>query len=102
MLTPRALFLELGGFDEEAFAVSYNDVDYCLKLGDEGHRVVYCGEAELYHHQGFTRGSGTTSERERAALASVTVTVPTLITARISGSMGSASQSNLASSLPSP
>ncbi len=69
MLTPRALFLELGGFDEEAFAVSYNDVDYCLKLGDEGHRVVYCGEAELYHHQGFTRGSGTTSERERAALA---------------------------------
>ena len=69
MLTPRALFLELGGFDEETFAVSYNDVDYCLKLGDEGHRVVYCGEAELYHHQGFTRGSETTSQRERAALA---------------------------------
>jgi GT2 family glycosyltransferase len=69
MLTPRALFLELGGFDEETFAVSYNDVDYCLKLGDAGYRVVYCGEAELYHHQGFTRGSGTTSERERAALA---------------------------------
>jgi GT2 family glycosyltransferase len=69
MLTPRALFLELGGFDEEAFAVSYNDVDYCLKLGDAGHRVVYCGEAELYHHQGFTRGSGKTSDKERSALA---------------------------------
>ena len=68
MLTPRDLFLELGGFDEEAFAISYNDVDYCLRLGDAGHRVVYCGEAELYHHQGLTRGSGTTSERERAAL----------------------------------
>ena len=69
MLTPRALFLELGGFDEEAFAVSYNDVDYCLGLGDAGYRIVYCGEAELYHHQGLTRGSGTTSEQERAALA---------------------------------
>src|SRR4029079_10024686 len=69
MLTPRALFLELGGFDEEAFAVSYNDVDYCLRLGDEGHRIVYCGEAELYHHQGFTRGSGSTLDKERAALA---------------------------------
>ena len=68
MLTPRDLFLEFGGFDEEAFAISYNDVDCCLRLGDAGHRVVYCGEAELYHHQGLTRGSGTTSERERAAL----------------------------------
>jgi GT2 family glycosyltransferase len=68
LLTPRHLFLELGGFDEDVFAVSYNDVDYCLRLGDAGHRVVYCGEAELYHHQGFTRGSGSTMEQERSAL----------------------------------
>jgi hypothetical protein len=68
MLMPRDLFFKLGGFDEQSFAVSYNDVDYCLKLGDAGYRVVYCGEAELYHHQGLTRGSGMTSEHERAAL----------------------------------
>ena len=68
MLTPRSLFLELGGFDEIAFAVSYNDVDYCLRLGDAGYRIVYCGEAELYHHQGYTRGSGSTSPLERAEL----------------------------------
>lgn len=56
LLTPRALFLELGGFDEERFPVSYNDVDYCHRLVDAGYRVVYCAEAELLHHEGVSRG----------------------------------------------
>jgi O-antigen biosynthesis protein len=58
MLTHRKLFLELGGFDEEKFAVAYNDVDYCMRLRSKGYRVVYCGEAELYHHEGYTRKRG--------------------------------------------
>jgi hypothetical protein len=69
MLTPRSLFLELGGFDETAFAVSYNDVDYCLRLQDAGYRVVYCAEAELFHEQGYSRGRGSTSPREGLELA---------------------------------
>lgn len=56
LLTPRALFCELGGFDEERFPVSYNDVDYCHRLVDAGHRIVYCAEAELLHHEGVSRG----------------------------------------------
>jgi glycosyltransferase involved in cell wall biosynthesis len=56
MLTPRRLFLELGGFDEHRFAVAYNDPDYCYRLGDAGYRSVYCAEAELYHHEGASRG----------------------------------------------
>lgn len=55
MLTSRDLFLKLGGFDEEAFAISYNDVDYCLRLQDAGWRSVYCAEAELYHRGSYTR-----------------------------------------------
>ena len=50
MLTPRRLFLEMGGFDEKDFAVSFNDVDYCYRLLDRGYRCVYAAEAELYHH----------------------------------------------------
>lgn len=56
MLTRRSDFLELGGFDEEAFGVAYNDIDYCMRLRDIGKRVVYCGEAELLHHEGTSRG----------------------------------------------
>jgi O-antigen biosynthesis protein len=56
MLTPRKLFLEMGGFDEEHFAVAYNDVDYCYRLVDAGYRCVYCPGAELKHHEGYSRG----------------------------------------------
>ncbi len=66
MLTPRKLFLEMGGFDEARFAVAYNDVDYGHRLRDAGHRVVYCAEAELYHHEGASRGKSG-DPREMAA-----------------------------------
>lgn len=56
MLTPRALFLELGGFDEKHFGVAYNDVDYCQRLLAAGYRVVYSPGAELVHHEGYSRG----------------------------------------------
>ena len=57
MLTRRDHFLSLGGFDEEAFAVAYNDVDYGYRMIDAGHRIVYCPGAELLHHEGHSRGS---------------------------------------------
>ncbi|HLN98556.1 MAG TPA: glycosyltransferase [Pyrinomonadaceae bacterium] len=56
LLTPRQLFLEHGGFDERRFGVAYNDVDYCYRLVDNGYRCVYVPGAELYHHEGFSRG----------------------------------------------
>ena len=56
MLTPRALFGRVGGFDATRFAVAYNDPDYCLRLVDAGYRIVYCAEAELTHHEGLSRG----------------------------------------------
>nr|WP_238357716.1 glycosyltransferase [Cohnella zeiphila] len=56
MLTSRDLFLSIGGFDEENFAVAYNDVDYCYRLYNAGYRMVYCASAELRHYEGYTRG----------------------------------------------
>ncbi|MGE5657097.1 MAG: glycosyltransferase [Actinomycetota bacterium] len=66
LLTPRQLFLELGGFDEENFAVAYNDVDYCYRLLEIGYRSVYCPEAELLHREGTSRGF-TDNPKEVAA-----------------------------------
>ncbi len=56
LLTPRRLFLDLGGFNEEQFGVAYNDVDYCYRLIDRGYRCVYCPDAQLIHYEGFSRG----------------------------------------------
>lgn len=55
-MTSRAVYQEVGGFDEENYAVSFNDVDYCLRVGEKGHRIVYSPGALLFHHEGRTRG----------------------------------------------
>jgi GT2 family glycosyltransferase len=56
LLTRRALFLEMDGFDEVNLAVAYNDVDYCLRLRERGLRVLYTPYARLRHHESASRG----------------------------------------------
>ncbi len=56
MLTPRALFLEIGGLDETRFKVAFNDVDYGYRLVQAGYRNVYCASAELKHYESVSRG----------------------------------------------
>lgn len=54
LMTPRAVFTQLGGFDE-SFALNYNDVDYCLRVVQAGKRVVYTPHAELIHFERLRR-----------------------------------------------
>lgn len=56
LLTPTALFHELGGFDAMHLSVQYNDIDYCLRVLDAGRRVVYEPGAVLIHRGGASRG----------------------------------------------
>jgi GT2 family glycosyltransferase len=55
-MTRRAVFEEVEGFDER-FATDFNDVDYCLRAGARGYRVVGTPFARLYHFEGATFGS---------------------------------------------
>jgi O-antigen biosynthesis protein len=55
LLCRRDVFASVGGFDEE-LAVAFNDVDFCLRLADAGHRIVFTPNAELIHHESITRG----------------------------------------------
>lgn len=50
LLTPRALYAQLGGLDE-GYWNGYEDVDYCLRVRERGLRVVYDGEASLTHFE---------------------------------------------------
>jgi GT2 family glycosyltransferase len=47
-------FFRIGGFSE-LFPINYNDVDLCLKLREEGFRVVYTPHAELLHFESQSR-----------------------------------------------
>jgi O-antigen biosynthesis protein len=56
LLTSVKLYRELGGFDEENFAVEYNDVDYCLRVWQAGKRIVYSPQSVLLHETSASRG----------------------------------------------
>jgi GT2 family glycosyltransferase len=57
MLVRRSVFEEVGGFDE-TFAVGFNDVDYCLRLGRAGYGVLFTPHARLTHYESVSRGLG--------------------------------------------
>lgn len=56
LLTRKTLFKKLNGFDATNLAITYNDVDYCLKVVESGKEVIYNPHAELYHHESASRG----------------------------------------------
>ncbi|MCI8937792.1 MAG: glycosyltransferase family 2 protein [Lachnospiraceae bacterium] len=55
LMVKKSLFEEVGGLDE-GFAISLNDVDFCLKLREKGYLNVFTPFAELYHLESVSRG----------------------------------------------
>lgn len=52
----KATFLEVGGLDSVHLAVTYNDVDFCLRVSELGLHNVWTPHALLYHHESISRG----------------------------------------------
>src|SRR5437870_1501116 len=65
LATRRETFERAGGLDE-ALPVAYNDVDFCLRLQEQGLRVLYTPYAELLHHEGASRGRADAAVEARA------------------------------------
>jgi GT2 family glycosyltransferase len=64
LMTPAEVFQSVGGFDED-FPLNYNDVDFCLKVGATGRRIVYTPYAQLYHHESVSKAGIYPEELER-------------------------------------
>lgn len=67
MVTWRALYQRLGGLDEKHLPVAFNDVDYCLRVRQDGFKVVWTPHAELYHHESVSRGKDKSPKRLKVA-----------------------------------
>ncbi len=59
----RSTYLSVGGLDEQALAVAFNDVDFCLRLQRSGLRNVWVPLVELVHHESVSRGSDREASR---------------------------------------
>lgn len=73
LMVKAQLYRELGGLNENDFAVAFNDVDFCLRLVEAGYRNVYTPYAQGYHYESKSRGYDTAGanlerfEREKKA-----------------------------------
>jgi GT2 family glycosyltransferase len=56
LVVRRELYDEIGGLDEEAFSIAFNDVDFCLRVAAAGYRNVWTPFAEMIHHESVSRG----------------------------------------------
>ena len=63
LVVRKSIYQEVGGLDEVNLAISYNDVDFCLRLREAGYRNVWTPFAELYHHESLTRGYEDTPDK---------------------------------------
>ena len=55
LMVKKEIYDKLGGLDE-SFAVSLNDVDFCLRIREAGYLNVFTPFAELYHFESISRG----------------------------------------------
>lgn len=64
LIVKKSVFDEVGGLDEENLKVTFNDVDFCLKVQKAGYLNVWTPFAELYHHESATRGQEDTPQKQ--------------------------------------
>jgi GT2 family glycosyltransferase len=57
LATPRALFEQLGGFDEVYRPGYFEDTDYCFRLRNLGFLTFYQPDSEVVHVEGATAGT---------------------------------------------
>ena len=71
LATRRAVYDEVGGFEEKHLAVAFNDVDFCIRIREAGYKIIWTPHAELYHYESVSRGIDATPEMKRRADAEV-------------------------------
>lgn len=69
LLIRKALYQDVGRLDEQSFAVSYNDIDLCLKVRTAGKLVVWTPLALMLHESSASQLTGVerlADERKRS------------------------------------
>jgi len=67
----REVYLQLGGFDEVNLTVTFNDVDFCLRLREAGYWIVWTPHAELVHCESVSRGFDDSTPKQVRCLAEI-------------------------------
>jgi len=56
MACRRDIFKKAGGFDAEHFPIAFNDIDFCLTIGELGYKNLYVPAITFHHLESKSRG----------------------------------------------
>lgn len=68
LLTRKETYLAVGGLDEQAFPVAFNDVDFCMRVNAQGLAVLWTPFAKLIHAESASRGKDQSPEKHARAM----------------------------------
>ncbi len=68
MMIRREVFEEVGGFDEVALPIEFNDVDFCLRVREAGYKIVCLPLDGVVHHESASRGKVDSLQVQRMRL----------------------------------
>ncbi|MFH0264225.1 glycosyltransferase [Vibrio rumoiensis] len=63
LLIRKEVFELVGGLNETDLTVAFNDVDFCLRVREQGYRNLWTPYAELYHYESISRGAEDNPEK---------------------------------------
>lgn len=70
LMIRREVYLQAGGLDA-SLQVAFNDIDFCLRVGQLGYVNIWTPFAELYHHESASRGHEDTVEKRARFMGEV-------------------------------
>jgi GT2 family glycosyltransferase len=63
LMIKTSLYKKVGGLDAKNFKVAFNDVDFCLRIREDGYLNIFTPYTEAYHHESISRGYENTAEK---------------------------------------
>lgn len=63
LLLRKSVFEEVGGLDENAFPVAFNDVNLCLRIREKGLAVICTAFAKMIHAESASRGKDISRDK---------------------------------------
>jgi glycosyltransferase involved in cell wall biosynthesis len=72
LMVRKSTYESVGGLDE-ILAVSFNDIDFCLRVREAGFRNVWTPYAEFVHHESASRGRDISAEQRERARVEVSI-----------------------------